>query len=394
MSDAKGNQSDPVDDRPAEAGETSLAASPQGGAELRDASDRSPVAAETAGEHPQGVAAEEPVAAPAEPAPVEPAPATEEPSPVAKEPSTPDVEESAADASPTPAGTSESAPAAEPAVVDDTTSAENAEPARSEPDYAALAAELEEFENRTRGAEPAETSPEPEAGPEAEKPAPGSSWFEKAGNTFRATDPEEPTAATVVAPSVTPSEPVAAPAPVFVETPEPPRKRGNRLAALLIAVPATLTFAVLYLAAALGYGFVTGYTTVDNVLDSVVELATTPAFWVPIVAFLLAFWLLGVIVNRGRAAWWVVLGLFVGLAAYAGYVFGPVLTHPFWMVTASAAREAVVSALLHPVAIASFVIGREVTVWFGAWAARRGRKMARLNAEDRAEYDRVVDAAE
>lgn len=388
MSDAKGNQSDPADGDLVEDAVTSadsatpetVESEPSGEATSQDVVDDDAAAdAGTPGADESPTAAEDVVAE----EPIEPA---------AAGPAVPVVPVVAESMDPEPAVPVVSAPAdSEP--ID----AEPEAPAKAEPDYAALAAELEEFEKRTDGtlgATPAEAPEETAAA--SGQPAPGSAWFEKADNTFKATEPEEPetTATTVIAPAVTPSEPVAVPPPVFVEAPEPPRKRGNRLAALLIAVPATVTFAVLYLAAAIGYGFLTGYTTFENIVDSLLELLATPAFWVPVAVFFLAFWLVGVIVNRGKAAWWVVLGFFVGVAAYAGYVFGPVLTYPFWMVTASGAREAVVSALLHPVAIASFVIGREVTVWFGAWVARRGRRMVRLNAEDKAEYDNALEATE
>ena len=48
--------------------------------------------------------------------------------------------------------------------------------------------------------------------------------------------------------------------------------------------------------------------------------------------------------------------------------------------------------LFAPLAIAAFVIGRELTIWFGAWAAARGRRMTELNLAAQHEYERTLEA--
>ena len=45
-----------------------------------------------------------------------------------------------------------------------------------------------------------------------------------------------------------------------------------------------------------------------------------------------------------------------------------------------------------PLAIAAFVIGRELTIWFGAWVAARGRRVTELNREAQREYERTLEA--
>ena len=129
-----------------------------------------------------------------------------------------------------------------------------------------------------------------------------------------------------------PSEPVAqapyavAPQPIFVQAPEPPRPRGNRAAAGAIGLLATVAFAVLYVAAWLGIGFVTGDITTDDVVTAADDAPSSPgSFWLPIVLFFIGFWLLGAIINRGRWAHWVIFGLFVGVISWAGYVLGHAL---------------------------------------------------------------------
>jgi len=280
-----------------------------------------------------------------------------------------------------------------------------------EPDYAALAAELEEFETRQRGSAGAAA-----AGAGA---AAGSGWFEPAPETFRATEPGEqapaddapteafepatPTVATAAATTVLPSEPASADeetpaekkqsAAIF-ETYEPPRKRGNRVAALLIGVPATIVFTILYALVDLAWAWFQNEVALDTLVTDLLARITEPAYWVPVVTFFVAFWLVGVLVNRGRAGWWFVLGFLVAAATYAAVLFAPILTYPFWLMTPNDAQLTLDERWLSPVALGAFIIAREVTVWFGAWAAGRGRRMKRLNAEDKAEYDKAVASGE
>lgn len=209
-------------------------------------------------------------------------------------------------------------------------------------------------------------------------------------------------APTVVdAPVVTPSEPVvaepavvaaAAPQPIFVQAPEAPRPRGNRAAAGAIGLLAALAFAVLYLAVWLGVGAIEGDVTGDNVGTTVVGALATWSLWVPVVVFFIAFWLLGAIINRGRWGAWVIFGILVGAAAYGGHILGALFQAPFWELTASEGAELIEAELLTPLAIAAFIIGRELTIWFGAWAAARAKRVTELNVEAQREYERTLEA--
>ena len=184
----------------------------------------------------------------------------------------------------------------------------------------------------------------------------------------------------------------AAPQPIFVQAPEAPIPRGNRGAAGAIGLLAALSFAVLYLAAWLGFGMLNGDVTADSFgADALAALATW-SLWVPVVVFFIAFWLLGAIINRGRWAAWVIFGLLVGIASYAGHILGALFQAPFWMMTATEGAELAESQLLAPLAIAAFVIGRELTIWFGAWVAARGARVTELNIEAQREYERTLEA--
>jgi hypothetical protein len=205
----------------------------------------------------------------------------------------------------------------------------------------------------------------------------------------------------VAAPVVTPSEPVvaepavaaaAAPQPIFVQAPEAPRPRGNRAAAGAIGLLAALAFAVLYLAVWLGVGAIEGEVTGENVGTTVLGALATWSLWVPVVVFFVAFWLLGAIINRGRWGAWVILGILVGVAAYGGHILGALFQAPFWELTASEGGDLAEAELLTPLAIAAFVIGRELTIWFGAWAAARAARVTELNIEAQREYERTLEA--
>lgn len=218
----------------------------------------------------------------------------------------------------------------------------------------------------------------------------------------------EPPAETVVAaPVVTPRETVvetpaaetavvapaySTPQPIFVQAPEAPRLRGNRGAAGAIGLLAALAFGVLYLAVWLGVGLLNGDVTVDTLGSAALLALGTWALWVPIVVFFIAFWLLGAIINRGRWGAWVIFGLLVGVAAYLGHILGVLFQAPFWMLTASEGAALVESEFLAPLAIGAFIIGRELTIWFGAWVAARGARVTELNVEAQREYERTLEA--
>ena len=281
--------------------------------------------------------------------------------PVAEEPPVDDVvgsaRESLADAEAAGSATPEAdAPPAEPVVV---------EPVVVEP-----------------VAEP--TSVEPEAEPVVVESAPA-----------EAAAPTEAYEATVVAPVVTAGEPGVGPygaQPIFVQAPEAPRPRGNRAAAGAIGLLAALSFGVLYLAVWVGLGLIDGSVTVGSIGTALLAALGTWALWVPVVVFFVAFWLLGVIINRGRWAAWVIFGLIVGVAAYGGHLLGQLFQAPFWNLTAAEGAELVEGQLLAPLAIAAFIIGRELTIWFGSWVAARGKRMTELNVEARREYERTLEA--
>ncbi|MFS0868249.1 ABC transporter [Microbacterium sp. 179-B 1A2 NHS] len=180
--------------------------------------------------------------------------------------------------------------------------------------------------------------------------------------------------------------------PIFVQAPEAPRPRGNRAAAGAIGLLAALLFALLYLAASLGFAALDGGMDVADLPGEALATLGTWAFWVPVAVFFLGFWLLGAFINRGRWGLWVILGLLVGAVSYGGYLLGQLFEAPFWAVAPSEAAALVGEQLLAPLAIVAFILGREITIWFGAWVAARGRRVTELNAEAQREYERTLEA--
>ncbi|KDA07057.1 ABC transporter [Microbacterium sp. CH12i] len=180
--------------------------------------------------------------------------------------------------------------------------------------------------------------------------------------------------------------------PIFVQAPEPPRERSNRGTAGLIGLLATVVFAILYLGLGLGWNALQGNVNGENIVDQLIAPLTMWGFWVPVVVFFLSFWLLGAFINRGRWGKWVIFGLLVGVASYGGYILGQLFEAPFWLITSSEATDLVSEQLFAPFAIAAFVLGRELTIWFGAWVARSGARKTELNAEAQREYERTLEA--
>lgn len=180
-----------------------------------------------------------------------------------------------------------------------------------------------------------------------------------------------------------------APTPIYVQAPTPPRNRGNRGPGILIALLATVVYAVLF---ALVVSIISGLTsaTVAEATNTFVEFIVRPVFYIPVIFFFLAFAALVAIVNR--AGWWayVLGGFLVAVVVYFSYIGGALLTVQAWNLTPSEAGRFVATQWLNPGALAAGILAREVPIWFGAWIARNGRKVTARNAEARKEYDRQI----
>ncbi|WP_295014789.1 ABC transporter [uncultured Microbacterium sp.] len=180
--------------------------------------------------------------------------------------------------------------------------------------------------------------------------------------------------------------------PIFVQAPDAPRERGNRGAIFGIGLLAAVAFAILYLGTALGIAAIAGRVSSDTVGTYLLDQVRSAGLWVPVAVFAIGFWILGGIINRGRWGYWVVFGIVVGVFAYAGHILGAVGSVEFWRLGSAELAELTGKQLLAPLAIAAFVFGRELTIWFGAWAAKTGARRTVQNEEAQREYERVLEA--
>lgn len=173
--------------------------------------------------------------------------------------------------------------------------------------------------------------------------------------------------------------PAAQLAPIYLNTPVEPEKRGNRLGGSMIALLGTVIFAVVYAAVALGF-FAFNAGGFESALTVLLNYALTPAFYVPVAAFAIAVILLVIIVNRAR--WWayVLGGFLVGVVVYGAALLGAMLTVGAFGFDSAARNEFIRSLLMDPLSLSAAIVAREATVWAGAWISARGRKITAKNA--------------
>ncbi|MDL9979154.1 ABC transporter [Microbacterium candidum] len=262
----------------------------------------------------------------------------------------------------------------------------------------------------TGGAPAAEPDPweSPEAASLAYTPAATPAPEPAATEPAAAEPAAEAAAVTASEPAAAQAEPAAAaaaaatvaypptPQPIFVQAPESPRPRGNRAAAGGIGLVAAAAFAVLFVGVLSAKWFLMDHGSTDGYVQQLLNLLGSWALWTPVVVFFFAFWLLGAIINRGRWAHWAIWGLLVGFITWGGYALGGILTvtnGQFWLLTsADVARMNVNTLFLTLMGVSSFIIARELTMWFGGWAAARGKRVTAQNLEAQREYERTLEA--
>lgn len=191
----------------------------------------------------------------------------------------------------------------------------------------------------------------------------------------------------------------AAPRVVFVEAPVPPRKQGNRGIGVLFALLGTLVFALVYGlvimllialvqptvfplddlgASPLGFGGV--YTA----------FLASPYFWVPVLAFLVAYVLLVLLLNRAGWPLHILASILLALVVYFASIGVFLLFDGVGLMTPTQASEAFAGFALDPRLLIAAVAAREVAVWMGLAIAARGRKVRQRNAERLSTFEREV----
>lgn len=174
--------------------------------------------------------------------------------------------------------------------------------------------------------------------------------------------------------------------------PVKPKKRGNRMFAVFVALVASVVFAALYL---LAFALLrTAFNTGLDPIGEASEFAITAAFTVPVTVFAAFGVIWALIVNR--AGWWAyVLGGFLAAAlVVVGYYFGAALQQhladglPLTSIQLDEvlakfrASEHLLTALVAAIA------AREAFTWVGGIAAARGHRVSRANRRAKLSYEK------
>lgn len=196
-------------------------------------------------------------------------------------------------------------------------------------------------------------------------------------------------------PSLTVTPPLAPQpvAPIFLQRPEPPKRKSNRGLGILIALVGTVAFAVLWALAVVVVGAM--LTPSSDFLPSLIQFFTSRlAGWAPIVAFFVGLVVLIQLINRAR--WWAYIlgGLFVAVFVYLVYIGAVLVDNGFLQRNAGEQQLLLRQAWVAPFAVLAGVIAREVSIWTGAWLAARGRKLKARNAQAQADYEQQVADAQ
>ena len=206
------------------------------------------------------------------------------------------------------------------------------------------------------------------------------------------------TAGTVAAAGTAATAPGPQPVtPIYLQRPEPPKKKSNRGVGILIALVGTVAFAVLWAAAVLIVGSL--LTPSDEFLPSLLEFFTGGVAlglrgWAPVLAFFIGMVVLIQLLNRAR--WWAYIlgGLFVAIFVYFVYIGASLVEGQYWTRNPNEFAILLRSTWVNPFAVLAGVIAREISIWTGAWLAARGRKLKARNAEAQADYEQQVADAQ
>jgi hypothetical protein len=171
---------------------------------------------------------------------------------------------------------------------------------------------------------------------------------------------------------------------VYVSAPTPPRAQGARGTGAAVVLLSTVIFAALYAAIIVLLALTLRADGLNGITD---YLATSP-YWLPVVVFGFAHLLLVVLVNRG--GWWahVLGGFLVAVVVWLGFI-GAALIASGTIGGTSADQQAVfLQQLVNPLGVVAAILAREIPIWVGGIIARRGRTVAKRNAQARETYEK------
>lgn len=177
---------------------------------------------------------------------------------------------------------------------------------------------------------------------------------------------------------------------LYMQSPMPPDMRGNRGAGVLIALLATVVFALIY-AGVLALWLAPELPPSRFLSDGLVPVVVSWSYFSAVAAFFVGLSVLVLIV--GRAGWWayVVFGFIVAAFVWAVALTGIALDVFFagGRINANPLEIVQEYGLAFPI-ITAGIVAREIIVWFGAWIGARGRKIKRQNADALVEYEAAL----
>ena len=191
---------------------------------------------------------------------------------------------------------------------------------------------------------------------------------------------------TKVEPVVIDSPPVETPSPqvVYVQTPAPPKKKGNRGIGSVLAIASGLIFAAAFALV------VAAIANLSGIGRFTVTFLAQPSFYVPVLFYIIGAVLLVITVNRAGWAAYVLGSIFVGLVVYFGTVGVLLLGQGVILKTPAEAAALLALGLTNPLVIAAGLVAREVSMWTGALISRRGRRLKVRNATAHETWEREV----
>ena len=196
----------------------------------------------------------------------------------------------------------------------------------------------------------------------------------------------EPASATETAAPASESAAPAQPTVVFVQAPQPPKKRGARGVGFVVALLGAALFAAAYALLVIIIALVEPRFGIANALQSL----SAVTFYVPVIVFFLAYVLLIVIVNR--AGWWahVLGGFIVAVVVWIGFVGAALIAAGAVGGSSPDVNAVVLQQLTNPLGFAAAIAAREVPIWVGGLVSRRGRTARARNAEARTAYEQEL----
>lgn len=178
---------------------------------------------------------------------------------------------------------------------------------------------------------------------------------------------------------------------LYMQQPDPPKRRSNRLAGFFISLLATLGFAVVY-AGGLALWLAPKYPPSTFLQEGLYPYLVSLSFVIPVVAFFVM--LVAYVLIFNRTGWWVyvIFGTVIAVAVWGGAAVGLSMS-PQLAAAGESAQHNIrlfMQFLITVPALIAAVAAREVSIWFGAWIGSRGRRVKFRNAEEQAQYERKL----